>query len=60
MVVEDRCHSANPYFGLVAFAIFETVDQLQVIANELIAVVGPVARVGVVQSQTKSRLAGIS
>ena len=50
--VEDRCHAANDNLWIaVGVRLPETFDYAGIVAEELIAVVGPVAWVGVVEAQ---------
>ena len=49
MAMKDRGHPAYPDLT-IGIDLPKSVDQRQVIAHELIPVVGPVARVGIIQS----------
>ena len=46
----NRCHPANPYF---TFRIYfpERFDQGEIVRDEVIPIVRPVARIGVVESE---------
>ena len=58
MVVEDRRHETNPYFRLrVGHA--EGIDEGTVVGDELIGVVRPVSRVGVVESEVYHNEVGL-
>lgn len=50
MAVGDRRQAADPYFTL-RVRLPESIDQGQIILREVIPVIRPVARIGVVQSE---------
>ena len=58
MTMEDGCHQANPDASL-RIGHAEGVDECAVVADELIAVVRPVARVGVVESEMNHHEVGL-
>ena len=58
MAMEDGCHRANPDFRLRIHGS-KRVDQGAIVADEVVAVVRPVARVGVVQSEVDNHPVGL-
>ena len=58
MAVEDGRHRANPDFRLRIHGA-KRVDQSAIVADEVVAVVRPVARVGVVQSEVDNHPIGL-
>ena len=58
MTMEDGCHQAYPDFRLrIGYA--ERVDECTVVTDEFIAVIRPVARIGVVQSEVDNHPVGL-
>ena len=55
--MEDGGHEAHPYLD-VGVGTAQGVDEGEVVGDELVAVVGPVARVGVIEAEVYDGLVG--
>jgi hypothetical protein len=57
VTVEDRGHTAYPYLN-IWIDLTQRVDHSQIVGDELIAVIGPVAGIGIVEAKMDDGLVG--